>query len=817
MRKTGYKIESFAIIFTCYLIVSLFVTISVLFFVIGISNIENFKGILGVNLITYCFSGTLIFIPYYIISFLSQKSAKILGSFLFSLMILIEIGLIFYYESTGTLMGNEIIIRPLWETLFTIKSNLNIWRIIEAVALIVSFVFISSKISDKHINKTIAYFIIILMILSAPLFFVIKPRQDKSVINKTMYCIHSCLNINHDNTDEVDSSVSFSKTEYDRKKIERYKKYYPERKIINNKYPLERKDNIKNVLGPLFNESEKKPNIVIIIVESLGSDIFGQNDYNYTFTPFLDSLSKHSLLWTNCLSSTIRSFGAIPSITASVPYGTKGFQFRDMPEHNSLFSILKDNGYYTSSFYAGNYFFDNIYDYLLAEGIDYMSPFYEESTSKESRNIDKSYWGFHDKVMFDKSMEIIKQRDRSKSYFDLFTTISQHDNYLKLRNKEENKYYNKVKEIISALPENEQELLNKNVGFLAACMYGDDAIRSFFNSYKKFGDIENSIFIITGDHSLNLRRENPMNGFHVPLIIWSPLLNESGHYKNIVSHNDIVPSMTSLLKNNYNINTPNTIHYVGDGLDTIKEFKCDINTYFLGYIRKKNMCVYNGYFYTTANNYKQAYKIKENIVLEEVFDEKIIRDSEEYNNTMAYIDNYTYTNNKITENAIFKHERYVVIENIEIDSVTCHSLKEKPSKKAPIPTTILSKAISTEHSKIRIMMTADIKYTGRVWQDTFINLFIELSDNKEKSISSHDNISKNITSSSYTPNEWFKMEVIKTIELDINDPEMKLYIYMLPPNKDHIWNPDHSVSLKDIKISILGVEDQASIKSDDKF
>ena len=205
------------------------------------------------------------------------------------------------------------------------------------------------------------------------------------------------------------------------------------------------------------------------------------------------------------------------------------------------------------------------------------------------------------------------------------------------------------------------------------------------------------------------------------------------------------------------------------------------------------------------------------VVKQFVFDEKIIRDSEEYNNTMAYIDNYTYTNNKITENAIFKHERYVVIENIEIDSVTCHSLKEKPSKKAPIPTTILSKAISTEHSKIRIMMTADIKYTGRVWQDTFINLFIELSDNKEKSISSHDYISKNITSSSYTPNKWFKMEVIKTIELDINDPEMKLYIYMLPPNKDHIWNPDHSVSLKDIKISILGVEDQASIKYDDKF
>ena len=90
--------------------------------------------------------------------------------------------------------------------------------------------------------------------------------------------------------------LNLTKIEYDEAKIQEYRNIFPKREVIDNQYPLEVKDNIDNVLGPYFQETKRKPNVVVIIVESLGADLFGINEYGYTFTPFLDSLSKHSLL-----------------------------------------------------------------------------------------------------------------------------------------------------------------------------------------------------------------------------------------------------------------------------------------------------------------------------------------------------------------------------------------------------------------------------------------------------------------------------------------------------------------------------------------
>ena len=104
-------------------------------------------------------------------------------------------------------------------------------------------------------------------------------------------------------------------------------------------------------------------------------------------TPFLDSLSRHSLLWSNCLSTTPRSAGVLPAITASVPYGAKGFQFGDIPACNSLLPILKENGYNNNVFYACPFSFDRISDYLSSQNIDYMSPFKNECTQTKTRMI----------------------------------------------------------------------------------------------------------------------------------------------------------------------------------------------------------------------------------------------------------------------------------------------------------------------------------------------------------------------------------------------------------------------------------------------
>ena len=796
--KINEVISPFIIIAICYICSIFSIRLIDILFMGGVSEISSFSGLIYGNLTGACFIVFCVFIIYLIVYKFSNKSAPFTAALLLNIMTITEAGLMFYHKSTGILMGNELINRPLWETLFTIKTVLNIWIVIGALALIAFLIFISLRLSKKRLNPITIYVTLLLIAASAPLFFLTKPIQDKYIVNKISYCIHSCF------LDNENNNFNTNKIEYDEDQIENYKQIYPERKVYDYKYPLERKDNTENVLGPFFEKSNKKPNIVVIIVESLDYNLFGQNEYGYTFTPFLDSLSKHSLLWTNCLSTTPRSFGAVPAITGSVPHGFMGFQFGDMPEYNSLFSVLKNNNYATNAFYAGEFSFDKVYDYLVTQKIDYLSPFYQEFTKKESKKFDHTYWGWHDKVMFDKSMEVIEQRDKTKSNLDLFITISQHDNKLKLNNKEEtDSYYNKAEEIISTLPEEEQIKKNEIIGFLAATLYSDKSIEHFFKRYNDFYDDENTIFIITGDHSLNLNPYNPLDSFHVPLIIWSPMLKKAQHFKSAVSHNDIVPTINALLRDNFNMKTPNKIHWMGGELDTISEFHCDLKTTFLRYTRKVFDCIYGNYYYLDMDNLPRVYLVKDNLELEKINDKELVEKVGKDFETIVYIDNYAYLNDRVTKDPLYPQSKFNVIKEFVVDSAYCASLSVKPSVKKPVNTNILSTEFKNKCKEVKVVVTADVIYTGEVTQSRFISLCMDYACNKNSVISHSEYISKLLTVKDYKPNEWVKMEFIKTISVkDLK--ESNLDIYLKPTHTDGYWNPDHTITLKNINVSILG-------------
>lgn len=800
MKKYLESIKSFLPITICFIVIVLCVKCFELFTSDSI-KISHVAEMVYSNLIASLALSFLVLIFFNIISLFSKKAALYTSSILFSIIIIFEIGLIFYHNTTGLVMGRELIERPLWETIVTVKSVLNFWLIAATVLFIVGFSYISVRIAQNSELKARSQIaLLILMIISLPTIFILKPNQNENAVNKIWYCLNSCFVDSYENK-EIDY---ITKLKFDNKKLAQYKKIFPERNITDNQYPLEREDNINNVLGPYFKKSDAKPNLVFIIVESLGADLFGVNEYGYTFTPFLDSLSKHSLIWTNCISTTSRSYGAIPAITGSVPHGKRGFQFGDMPEHNSLYSVLKDNDYETNAFYAGDFSFDKVYDYLVAQRIDFMSPFYEDSKKKENKKYDFTYWGYQDHVMFDKSAEIISHRDKGKSYFDLLVTISQHDNRLKLNDKERVDYYfNEVAEIISPLPEVERVKKNEISGHLASMLYGDDAIRDFVKKYSELHQDGNYIFVITGDHSLNLNPDNPLDAYHVPLIIWSPMLTESARFDAVVSHNDIVPSMNALLRDNFSLETPKYIHWVGNELNTSEKFQCNLKTCFLRYTRTIYDGIFEKYYYTMADKQKKAYLIKENLELEEVCDEKIIDDINENFEALIYADNYAYTNNQVTKYPIFPSRIFDTIGKFSIDSVYCSSLPEKPSVAKPEDIMILSTAIDSVYDEIKIIMTADVLYTSAVWQDQFINLGIKYSYDKNKNINSSDNISKSFVDGWYDKDMWIPMEFVKIFSMKESDKN-KFEIYLKPTLKDYLWDPNHSVTLKNINIMILG-------------
>jgi hypothetical protein len=64
-----------------------------------------------------------------------------------------------------------------------------------------------------------------------------------------------------------------------------------------------------------------------------------------------------------------------------------------------------------------------------------------------------------------------------------------------------------------------------------------------------------------------------LDRFHVPLIVYSPLLKKAGHFKSISSHFDIAPSIIAFLKENYNMIFPSLSAWIGHGLDTGSVFR----------------------------------------------------------------------------------------------------------------------------------------------------------------------------------------------------------------------------------------------------
>ena len=114
----------------------------------------------------------------------------------------------------------------------------------------------------------------------------------------------------------------------------------------------------------------------------------------------------------------------------------------------------------------------------------------------------------------------------------------------------------------------------QNKDILQSIHSSDESLKNYFDSVKTKPYFNNTIFVITGDHVIDgLERKTPLDVFHVPLIIYSPLQNQSKRFWNIVTHRDILPSLVGLLNENYNLNINRSFSTTGFQLDTNSTFK----------------------------------------------------------------------------------------------------------------------------------------------------------------------------------------------------------------------------------------------------
>ncbi len=463
------------------------------------------------------------------------------------LLLIIEAMLISYYCTALVPLGSDLLGYSFADIKLTIANSggISISMVLGLVGIIGVF-FGLYKVTSKYyhyISSMYPFTIILFSMFVMTLFVAGKPINQ----NKTQYLV---TNMYQTSTEDVSYKADVE-------------------------YPLIKAQKVENVLGEYFELKEKKPNVVFIMVEGLGRDFVGEGAEYGGFTPFLDDLTTKSLYWENCLSNTGRTFGVLPSLMGSLPFGKSGFmELEKYPNKLTLYSILKNNGYHTSFYQGTNSSFDNVDRFLLSENVDFVldKSGFGNKYKLQEEDAAGSSWGYPDKELFKKSMSLPRAAEQPR--MEVYMTISTHEPFLPPK---QDFYEDKVKQLLtkSSHDSRVKKIIKKNDNVFATLLYTDDALKYVFEEYKKQPNYDNTIFIVTGDHRLiPIPQRNNISRFHVPLIMYSPMLKTTRKMSAVNSHFDVTPTLLALLESKYELKMPKKVAWMGNALDMNKEFRC---------------------------------------------------------------------------------------------------------------------------------------------------------------------------------------------------------------------------------------------------
>lgn len=622
-KISRYILICFSLLLTFWLI-TLFELCSTIF---SGKEITNFISFIGFKFLNHFFTILFIFIIffplYYILVKKKKKLARIIIKVIFAILVIIEFSLTEYSLTTLINLGADLLGYSLDDIYLTVTSSSDtsflyyIPFIIFPALFLVSCFFLKKSTLFKFSGRIFIGTTLVVIIMK----FAFPNFSDAKYQNKTYFFV----------TDVVKHQVE--KNSVKAIKLEG-----------KNEYPfLKPSEIIPDVLGDYFNIGKQKPNIVLILVEGLGSEFVGNRDYS-GFTPYLNSLIPQSLYWDNFLSNTGRTFGALPTITGSLPFGDKGFlEIPETPTHISLFSILKNNGYATSFFSGDQSSFDKKINYLEYNAVENIidENQYDETYPKSVNGSNGFSWGFSDYEIFKKTLNSLD--DIKTPRFDVVTTQTIHEPF-DFPVKEQ--YLKKVDSLLNSSTKMnvQKKKVTSNKEIFASILYFDSSLKMFLESYKKRPEYNNTIFIITGDHRLiPIEQKDRLCRFNVPLFMYSPMLKQNKKMSSISSHFDVAPSLLAFLSKNYNVTLPKETAWLGTGIDTTAAFR---NTHKIPLMRYKgsiNDFIYKDYMYSDGD----LFKIKENLSIHKISDKKTLEEITNHFNEFKSLNAYIAQNDKV--------------------------------------------------------------------------------------------------------------------------------------------------------------------------
>lgn len=293
---------------------------------------------------------------------------------------------------------------------------------------------------------------------------------------------------------------------------------------------------INSLVQPIktyHNNPATKPNVVVFILESYGREYIGALNKdakikNYkSHAPFLDSLSQHSMIFTNAYANGRQSIHGMSSVLAGIPAFKDAFTSSPYPKQKieSLVSTLKSEGYNTSFFHGAA---NGSMGFLGFSNILGIDNYYGRTEFNDDSQFD-GFWGIWDEP-FLKFMK--KTLDKKKTpFFASVFTVSSHEPYII-----PNKYKNIFRE--------------GGVPIHKCAEYTDYSLKRFFNEAKKEPWFSNTIFVFVADHCNQIyydEFQKPINRFAVPIIIYKPNSDLVGVNTDLAQQIDIYPTILDMI------------------------------------------------------------------------------------------------------------------------------------------------------------------------------------------------------------------------------------------------------------------------------
>ncbi|WP_095116911.1 LTA synthase family protein [Pseudomonas sp. Irchel 3F3] len=276
----------------------------------------------------------------------------------------------------------------------------------------------------------------------------------------------------------------------------------------------------------------RKPNIILVTIESFSAKYMGSNGDPRNLTPNLDVLRRESLYFNNFYATGTRTDRGLEAITLSIP-PTPGRSIVKRigreSGYGSLGQQLAAVGYDPVFVYGGRGYFDNMNAFFSGNGYRIV----DQSSVDESEIGFKNAWGMADEDLYRQALKLADADHAKQQPFLLqLMTTSNHRPY--------------------TYPDGRIDIPSGD-GREGAVKYTDHAIAQFLREAKGKPWFDNTLFVFVADHTAGSAgvEDLPVSNYQIPLWIYAPKLIAPREDAQLASQIDLAPTLLGLLNLSY--------------------------------------------------------------------------------------------------------------------------------------------------------------------------------------------------------------------------------------------------------------------------